>query len=767
MTIPTVVLTVAVAAASLLVVFTALRLRSSEPIIYHLTLYTGLGLVLNVALLVRLYSPANSTDFMIFDRLAQFSLLAVALVFGALTLVFLKKTARTLLTYWIAAGIIAIAWGIVRFDVGKSGATLAGNLAAALSALGWAVALITGTVFLSLELRKRQPLQHLNRQRYWLIATALIGLGGLIIFANPFAVDWAGVILAGVGSGVACYTVLSYQTPDLKLLAGRGLRYAGVTGALAGILLLGIAATITLSRSTGPSIYLLLWAMGVSIIYGVIFPPLWRAFNRLLTTIIFGKQRQDQQEIIKHYSQRISRALDMKRLGDTVLHLITESLGVTQVIIFVNERSGEAELRPLSSVGVPAPTVARLSTDSPFLDYFRRGKKYITQYDIDVLPEFRAMADSERAWLAGLGMEVYVPVLLQIEFVGLLAVGPHRQGTAYSDEELELMVALADQTALAMDSARLFQHLAVVNREVGHLSAQLAGVDEHKSDFLSIASHELRTPLTQIHGFSQMLLELTEVELNNPAYLKTLVEGVARGSERMKGVVDLMFDVTEAGVGEMRLFKGPVRLVDVVEHATRPFLTAIDERRIAFGKSGLKELPVVQADGTRLVQAVENLMGNAIKYTPDGGTITIEGRTCTLNDDAPAIEICVADTGIGIAPEHHEQIFEKFFRVDDTLHHSTGKTKFKGAGPGLGLSLVKGIARAHKGRVWVESPGHDEEKYPGSKFFFVIPARDIVEPEAPPPQKQSQIETRHWRRSETERKADQEADKPHTKKRVA
>ena len=111
------------------------------------------------------------------------------------------------------------------------------------------------------------------------------------------------------------------------------------------------------------------------------------------------------------------------------------------------------------------------------------------------------------------------------------------------------------------------------------------------------------------------------------------------------------------------------------------------------------------------------------------------------------VEIVVADTGIGIDPEHHEKIFEKFFRTDDTLHHSTGKTKFKGAGPGLGLTLVKGIADAHGGRVWVESLGHDEVNCPGSKFHFVIP---IQQPGESPRSslKQSQIETRHWRRSD-------------------
>jgi signal transduction histidine kinase len=308
------------------------------------------------------------------------------------------------------------------------------------------------------------------------------------------------------------------------------------------------------------------------------------------------------------------------------------------------------------------------------------------------------------------------------------------------------MIALADQAALAMDSARLFDQLAFVHQEVGELTNQLAGLDQDKSDFLSIASHELRTPLTHIHGYSRMLLDLTEEELQDPNYVKNIIEGIAKGSTRMKEVVDLMFDATEADVGEINLFIGPVVLEEVIDQATRSFLSAFDERRIAFAKRNLKELPVVQADGTRLMQAFENLIGNAIKYTPDGGMVTVEGRSTVVDEIGPAVEITVADTGIGVDPKNHERIFEKFFRVDDTAHHSTGKTKFKGAGPGLGLTLVKGIADAHGGRVWVESLGYDEVNCPGSKFFFVIPVNTITS-RTP----QSEIETRHWQRQKPKR----------------
>jgi signal transduction histidine kinase len=129
-----------------------------------------------------------------------------------------------------------------------------------------------------------------------------------------------------------------------------------------------------------------------------------------------------------------------------------------------------------------------------------------------------------------------------------------------------------------------------------------------------------------------------------------------------------------------------------------------------------------------------HLLINAIKYTPDGGKITISGRQAEPNaSDLPrgGVEIIVSDTGIGIDSRFHELIFAKFYQTGELELHSSGKTKFKGGGPGLGLAIARGIVEAHHGRIWVESPGYDEVKCPGSQFHVILPLRPTDRPTPP------------------------------------
>jgi signal transduction histidine kinase len=146
--------------------------------------------------------------------------------------------------------------------------------------------------------------------------------------------------------------------------------------------------------------------------------------------------------------------------------------------------------------------------------------------------------------------------------------------------------------------------------------------------------------------------------------------------------------------------------------------TAIQERRQEVITTGLDSLPDIIADETRLHQALRNVIINSVKFTPDKGRIEIRARTLNGGDK---VELAIADSGIGIDPEHQGLIFEKFYRVGDLNLHSTGQTKFKGAGPGLGLPIARGIIEAHGGQIWVESRGYDEETCPGSTFYIVLP----------------------------------------------
>jgi signal transduction histidine kinase len=133
--------------------------------------------------------------------------------------------------------------------------------------------------------------------------------------------------------------------------------------------------------------------------------------------------------------------------------------------------------------------------------------------------------------------------------------------------------------------------------------------------------------------------------------------------------------------------------------------------------------PTILGDPTLIAKALYQLIVNAIKYTPDGGKVTIHTHPGMVDGEIPGVEITVQDTGIGLDPEHHELVFEKFYQVGSVAIHSSGKTSFKGGGPGLGLAIVRGVARAHGGKVWVESTGHDEKTFPGSTFYLQLPTQ--------------------------------------------
>lgn len=261
-------------------------------------------------------------------------------------------------------------------------------------------------------------------------------------------------------------------------------------------------------------------------------------------------------------------------------------------------------------------------------------------------------------------------------------------------------------------------YIAYYSAELERAQASMERLDKSKSDFIAVAAHELKTPLTLIEGYASMLREVLPIvdgKTQSALYLK----GIGQGTLRLREIVDDMIDVSLIDNNMLSLNFQPVWLNRLFKIVAGDVAGSASERNLAFEIKpfqGSDEMTF--GDPERLYQALRNVISNSIKYTPDGGRVTVDGRKLP-----GFVEVIVTDTGIGIDPEDHDRIFEKFGRLGNVSLHSSGKIKFKGGGPGLGLSITKGIIEAHGGAIWVESPGHDETACPGSTFHILLPIR--------------------------------------------
>jgi signal transduction histidine kinase len=297
---------------------------------------------------------------------------------------------------------------------------------------------------------------------------------------------------------------------------------------------------------------------------------------------------------------------------------------------------------------------------------------------------------------------------------------------------------LATQLHLATLSDA-YAELADKNKRLADAVERMQEVDRMKSNFLATVSHELRTPLTSVIGYSEMLIEGLAGGLNDEQkeYVTTIME---KGDQLLQ-LISGILDVSRSENGTLRLAREPVDVGDVIDYAVGAMQPLLRRKQLALSTPHAGEAPRVLGDKDKIKQIVMNLLGNAIKFTPDGGQITMAlelgslareseetgkftiGRPAPLlppaglavgsvtpSDPGVAVRLKVRDSGIGIAKEKQAHIFEPFFQVDSSSTREYG-------GTGLGLTLVKSFVEAHGGRVWVDS-----DLGQGALFTVTLPA---------------------------------------------
>ncbi len=670
-------------------------------------------------------------------QLPNYGTLLLGLLFFQLTYAFVRRDGSSRLGWllglvWIAACAVMIenwfgladVWMVSGWTILRAGAAIV------LEAFGW-LALSIAALLLTLHAHSRTPNPlHRNRLNYWSLALAL-SVTGSGLFLSGYPAFGAAIYLCAalLTAGI----LPSHQLPDVRGFTRRSL--AQLIGMALGLLVYGAAlfAVFVLLRQV-PYTNPLTAAVIVALAFVLALNPLLGWFRGMVAGRIAG-HGYDPSQALEQYSRQINNILDLQALAAVVIQGVDRSFHPRNAALFVvsteEDTAGSVDYRLRCAAALEGADIAEaaFSSGSALMARLYTSDAPLTQYDIDLLREFTSVPREERRWFVDLDMDVFLPILARGGWVGLLALGPKRSGDRYDERDLGFLRALAGQTGVVLDNARLYDDLLArnadnerLNRELMNANRELARLDQAKSDFIDIASHELRTPLTQARGYNDILAELMAESDFRPEMGINLADNVRKATVRLEEIVDTMFDVSRLDSQTLELEKYSTTMASIIRQAVEVWTDALAIRKQTLRVEDLSALPEVRADSKRMKQVFSNLIQNAIKYTPDGGKIVVSGRLLAgSNGSDRAVEVVVADTGIGIAPDDLDRVFEKFFRAGDALRHSTGDIKFKGGGPGLGLTVAKGIVEAHGGRIWVESPGCDEKAFPGSCFHVVLP----------------------------------------------
>ncbi|MBK8418196.1 MAG: substrate-binding domain-containing protein [Anaerolineales bacterium] len=431
-------------------------------------------------------------------------------------------------------------------------------------------------------------------------------------------------------------------------------------------------------------------------------------------------------EALARSSRQLSSLTTIEKLPQQILEQLQAVLPYDRGLLFIEDVNNRPQIHAHHGFEVDAD-LSGFFLKVNQLDFYktvaRKGETLLVK-DSKVVEgwEQPAWLPKDRSWLG-------VPLYSKSKVIGLLLLS--RALNSFNDDDGLMATTFAMQAIVALENARLYNEVTSINQMMERMVSQrveelnaayknLAKHDQNKSVFIQVAAHELRTPLTVVLGYLGML-QIDPLVQNNPA-LSQAVEGVLQGSNRLQQIVTSMLDVARLDSQSITPHTESVNLSLILRLIHKDFMEDLANRGQTLSmEDAIRDIPPLMADSDLLKKALEHIIINAIKFTPDGGSIHVSA--CVVDDPhlGGCVEIRVKDSGIGIDAEHHKIIFEKLYQLGKVELHSSSRTSYKGGGAGLGLAIASGIVKALHGSLWVESEGQDEERFPGSTFFIRIP----------------------------------------------
>jgi signal transduction histidine kinase len=536
-----------------------------------------------------------------------------------------------------------------------------------------------------------------NRATLILLGTLVSLVGGVIDFARfilarfipaadlvyPMGIPANMVFALMLGT-----SIVRYRLFDVNVAVKKSAVYLLVWGVLTSVL---VAAE---SYADWDNVNPLWVILPLGFVMTMLVSPVGQRLEESIERVMFSRRRGCYETLLD-LSKRMGAILDFGRLMETLVHGLVRGVPLTRCVLMIYDaqRSAFAVYREDASVGERG-AVAPIRIDSRIVQWLNQTGRVLVKEEAKLNPEIAAYFESAENELEAINAALIVPLKIEGKLTGILLVGEKLSGDIFDDQELEVLAVLANQVAISLENARLYEELSETN-------AELMQASRLKSQFLASMSHELRTPLNSIIGFSKVLLNRFDGELTERQ--ETYIRSVHNSGAHLLQLINGILDFSRIEAGKLEMVSEEVDLHELIDECIESSMPLARGKHMKVEKNVPLELPPLSGDRTKIKQILLNLLSNAIKFTGQGRVLV------SVVPEPDAIRVSVADTGIGIREDDLARLFEPFQQLDNPVVRSAG-------GTGLGLAISKKFVELHGGRIWAESRENQ-----GSTFHFTIP----------------------------------------------
>ena len=429
------------------------------------------------------------------------------------------------------------------------------------------------------------------------------------------------------------------------------------------------------------------------------------------------KRQLGQLTTVHQTSAAITSTLNLHELMDTVLQLLMTNLGLSRMVLMLRHEDRDvAYVAQVAGVSDEIADTARhltipIKEDNSLMAELLIHAKPVLIHDINTIAHRMHPAILEIARRIGVTSFVLVPLQTHNQILGFL--GGDRSTQPCTEEDLHILLTIASHVATAIDNARTYADLSQLTQTLEYriqertqellvANEQLQDHDRRRTMFVSVASHELRTPMTAIRSFADNMLDGVAGALTERQ--KTYLNRIEHNLNRLTRIINQLLDWSRLDMKREVLRLEPLCIRQISTLVVESLRTVAAEKKVTIDIEAPEQLSKVHADRDKLEQILWNIIGNAVKFTPPGGRVSVAFEA--LPDET--VQVCVADTGCGIPPEHLDSIFHEFSKIPSAMPTAQGAQ--------LGLFITKSFITMHNGRTWVESTLES-----GTRFFFTLP----------------------------------------------